>query len=128
MSLLKWSRDHVPERIFRIMQAYNLVDVMNQQNQAGHDYLEFLRVPSLNAGLYVLPAGAVDTQEPHTEDQIYYVISGRASIRVDQESRPVETGSLIFVKANVEHRFHSITEELRVLVIFAPAEYTASQS
>jgi mannose-6-phosphate isomerase-like protein (cupin superfamily) len=110
------------------MKAYELVHLLDQQNQSGQDYLEFLRVPSLSAGLYMLAAGAVDMQEPHTEDEIYYVISGRGFIQVDQESRPVEAGSLVFVKARVEHRFHTITEDLRVLVIFAPAEYSATQS
>ena len=110
------------------MEAFELAQLIDQQNQSGQDYLEFLRVPSLSAGLYMLTAGAVDKQEPHTEDEIYYVISGRGFIQVDQESRPVEAGSLVFVKANVEHRFHIITEDLRVLVIFAPAEYSAAQS
>ena len=110
------------------MEAFELAQLIDQQNQSGQDYLEFLRVPSLSAGLYMLAAGAVDKQEPHTEDEIYYVISGRGFIQVDQESRPVEAGSLVFVKANVEHRFHIITEDLRVLVIFAPAEYSAAQS
>jgi mannose-6-phosphate isomerase-like protein (cupin superfamily) len=109
------------------MEAFELVQLIDQQNQSGQDYLEFLRVPSLSAGLYTLPAGAVDTQEPHTEDEIYYIISGRGFIQVDQESRPVEAGSLVFVKAYVDHRFHTITEDLRVLVIFAPAEYSAAQ-
>ena len=106
------------------MDAFELSNLIDQQEQSNQDYLEFLRVPSLSAGLYMLSAGAADTQEPHTEDEVYYVISGRGSIQVGSESRPVETGTLIFVKANVEHRFHSITEHLRVLVIFAPAEYT----
>ena len=108
------------------MEAFELAQLIDQQNQSGQDYLEFLRVPSLSAGLYMLAAGAVDMQEPHTEDEIYYVISGRGFIQVDQESRPVEAGSLVFVKANVEHRFHTITGDLRVLVIFAPAEYSAA--
>ena len=108
------------------MEAYELVHLIDQQNQSGQDYLEFLRVPALSAGLYMLAAGAVDMQEPHTEDEIYYVISGRGFIQVDQESRPVEAGSLVYVKALVEHRFHTITENLRVLVIFAPAEYSAT--
>jgi mannose-6-phosphate isomerase-like protein (cupin superfamily) len=108
------------------MEAYELAHLIDQLNQSGQDYLEFLRVPSLSAGLYMLAAGAVDMQEPHTEDEVYHVISGRGFIRVDQESRPVEAGSLVFVKANVEHRFHTITEDLKVLVIFAPAEYTAA--
>ena len=110
------------------MEAYELVHLIDQQNQSGQDYLEFLRVPSLSAGLYMLAAGAFDMQEPHTEDEIYYVISGRGFIQVDQESRQVEAGSLVFVKARVEHRFHTITEDLRVLVIFAPAEYTDAQA
>jgi mannose-6-phosphate isomerase-like protein (cupin superfamily) len=110
------------------MEAYELIHLIDQQNQSGQDYLEFLRVPALSAGLYMLAAGAVDMQEPHTEDEIYYVISGQGFIQVDQESRPVEAGSLVFVKARVEHRFHTITESLRVLVIFAPAEYSAAQS
>ena len=110
------------------MEAYELFHLLDQRNQSGQDYLEFLRVPSLSAGLYMLAAGAVDMQEPHTEDEIYYVISGRGFIQVDQESRPVEAGSLVYVKALVEHRFHTIIEDLRVLVIFAPAEYSATQS
>jgi mannose-6-phosphate isomerase-like protein (cupin superfamily) len=110
------------------MESYELIHLIDQQNQLGQDYLEFLRVPSLSAGLYMLAAGAVDTQEPHTEDEIYYVISGRGFIQVDQESRQVEAGSLVFVKARVEHRFHTITEDLRVLVIFAPAEFSVAPS
>lgn len=107
------------------MDAFELAHLIDQQNQSRQAYLEFLRVPSLSAGLYMLEAGAVDTQEPHTEDEVYYVTSGRGFIQVGSESRPVEAGTLVYVKANVEHRFHTITEDLRVLVIFAPAEYSA---
>jgi len=75
----------------------------------------------------MLAAGAIDTQQPHTEDEVYYIISGRGLIRVGSEDRPVEAGTVVYVKANIEHRFHTITEDLRILVIFAPAEYTAAQ-
>jgi mannose-6-phosphate isomerase-like protein (cupin superfamily) len=109
------------------MEAFEVTHLIDQQNQAKQDYLEFLHVPSLSAGLYMLATGAVDMQEPHTEDEVYYIISGRGFIQVEQESRPVETGSIVFVKANVEHRFHTITDDLRVLVIFAPAEYSVAQ-
>lgn len=85
-------------------------------------YHEFLRVPALSAGLYVLGAGATDPQRPHREDEIYYVTSGRGMIRVGTEERAVEPGSVVYVPPGVEHRFHSIQEELRVLVVFAPAE------
>lgn len=84
-------------------------------------------MPSLSMGLYALPAGGVDPQQPHTEDEVYYVVSGRATIRVGEEDRPVESGSVVFVEARVEHRFHTITEDLTVLVFFAPAEYSGGQ-
>ena len=85
-------------------------------------YVEFLRVPALSAGLYVLAAGDTDPQRPHREDEIYYVTSGRGVIRVGTEDRPVEPGTVVYVPPRVDHRFHSITEELRVQVVFAPAE------
>ncbi len=110
------------------MEAFELTNLIDQQNEMQKDYLEFLRVPSLSAGLYMLAAGAVDMQKPHTEDEVYYIISGRGFIRVGPEEHPVEAGTLVYVKANVEHRFHTITEDLRVLVFFAPAEYTAAQT
>jgi mannose-6-phosphate isomerase-like protein (cupin superfamily) len=75
-------------------------------------------------GLYVLPTGGGDPQSPHTEDEVYYVVSGRAKIRVADEDRAVKAGSIVYVAKNVEHRFHSIEEELTVLVFFAPAEYS----
>src|SRR6266850_1675429 len=85
-------------------------------------YHEFLRVPALSAGLYVLGVGEIDPQRPHLEDEIYYVTSGQGMIRVGAEDRPVEAGSVVYVPPRVAHRFHSITEELRLLVVFAPAE------
>ena len=78
----------------------------------------------MSLGLYVLPAGGVDPQKPHAEDEVYYVVSGRGSIRVDAEDHQVEPGSIVFVKAGAEHRFHSIAEDLTLLVFFAPAEST----
>jgi mannose-6-phosphate isomerase-like protein (cupin superfamily) len=85
-------------------------------------YLEFLRVPATSAGVYVLPAGSTDPQKPHKEDEMYYVVRGRARMRVGSEDQAISPGSVIFVAANVDHRFHDIAEELAVLVFFAPAE------
>lgn len=89
---------------------------------AGHAYREFLRVPSMSAGVYTLGAGAIDTQSPHREDEVYYVVRGRARMRAGAEDRIVVQGTVIFVAAGVEHRFYDIVEELSVLVLFAPAE------
>ncbi|HEV3306078.1 MAG TPA: cupin domain-containing protein [Candidatus Sulfotelmatobacter sp.] len=97
-------------------------EIEEQRAESGKLYREFLRVPEMSAGLYVLPAGAADRQKPHREDEIYYVIRGRARFKAGSEDREISAGSVIFVAAQVGHRFYDITEELAVLVIFAPAE------
>jgi len=106
------------------MRRYTIDELHDQRGQGAHPYREFLRVPSMSAGLYELSAGEADGQLPHSEDELYYVVAGRAIIRVGDEDAPVAAGSLVFVAAQVEHRFHDITEDLRVLVFFAPAEYS----
>ena len=106
------------------MDAFEISQLIVEQ-KGGQAYLEFLRVPALSLGLYALPAGGVDPQKPHTEDEVYYVVEGRGFIRVGDEDRPVEPGTVVFVAANVEHRFHTISEDLKILVFFAPAEREA---
>ncbi len=104
------------------MKAFDLSDLQAVQSKSGKLYHEFLRVPDLSMGLYVLPAGSADPQNPHNEDEVYYVVGGRAMIQVAGEDRPVQTGSVVYVAAHDEHCFHSIEEDLHVLVFFAPAE------
>lgn len=106
------------------MDAFELSQLISQRAASDNLYLEFLKVADLSMGLYVLPAGGTDPQSPHTEDEVYYVVSGRAKILVAGEVRDVQAGSIVYVEKNVEHRFHSIEQELTVLVFFAPAEYS----
>jgi len=89
---------------------------------ADRRYHEFLRIPAMSSGLYVLVAGATDKQSPHKEDEIYYVVCGRGKVRISDQETPVSQGSVVFVEANTEHRFFDIEEELVLLVFFAPAE------
>lgn len=106
------------------MKSFEIIQLLSQRQSSNKLYLEFLKVPDLSMGLYVLPAGGVDPQSPHTEDEVYYVVSGKAKITVADEERAVQAGSIVYVEKNVEHRFHSIEEELKVIVFFAPAEYS----
>lgn len=101
---------------------FRLSEVDGQRAASSKLYREFLRVPAMSAGLYVLPVGATDPQRPHHEDEMYYVVRGRARFRAGDEDREVSAGSVLFVAAEVEHRFYDISEELAVLVFFAPAE------
>jgi quercetin dioxygenase-like cupin family protein len=101
---------------------FQISELRQQREQSEKLYLEFLRVPSMSAGVYTLAAGSVDPQKPHREDEMYYVARGKARMRVGSDDQAIGQGSVIFVGANVEHHFHDITEELTVLVFFAPAE------
>lgn len=99
------------------------VDKLSAVRQAsGEPYLEFLRLPVMSAGLYELAAGAHDPQTPHGEDEIYYIVNGSGQMRIGEVDYPLRAGSVIFVPARTEHRFHSIDAALRILVVFAPAE------
>jgi mannose-6-phosphate isomerase-like protein (cupin superfamily) len=104
------------------MDAWEYRDVEAARAASGTLYHEFLRVPDLSAGIYVLEAGASDPQSPHTEDELYYVVAGRAIVTVGAETRPIVPGSMVFVAASVPHRFHDIAERLELLVVFGPAE------
>ena len=106
------------------METFTLAALRAAHAGSGHLYHEFLRMPTMSAGIYRLAAGAADPQRPHAEDELYQVLEGRAVLRVGDEDRPVGPGSLIFVEANTLHRFHTVTEDLTVLVFFAPAEYS----
>jgi quercetin dioxygenase-like cupin family protein len=105
-----------------MMQAFEIAELLDAQRNTGRAWHEFLRVPSLSMGVYQLAAGAVDGQSPHNEDEVYYVVSGKGKIIVADETRSVEAGSVVFVAKHVVHRFVDISEDLSILVFFAPAE------
>jgi mannose-6-phosphate isomerase-like protein (cupin superfamily) len=102
-------------------EVFNLDELRANRERSGKEYLPFFKVPSMRMGVYALAAGADDTQSPHEEDEIYYVVRGRAVLRVDSKDYPVEAGSLVFVAAQAVHKFHSIQEPLETLVFFSAA-------
>ncbi|WP_433467821.1 cupin domain-containing protein [Spirillospora sp. CA-128828] len=85
------------------------------------DWVEHLRTPDLSVGTYCIPAGGLDSQNPHTEDEIYVVTAGRAKIVTPDGTTAVGPGSVIFVPAGEEHRFDEVTEDLALVVVFGPA-------
>jgi mannose-6-phosphate isomerase-like protein (cupin superfamily) len=105
---------------------FHIDDLTRERTARGKLYFEFLRVPAMSAGVYVLGVGARDPQKPHREDEMYYVVRGRARMQIGSgeasEYAEVRAGSVIFVESEREHRFYDVKEELEVLVFFAPAE------
>ena len=64
------------------MEAYEYDDIVAGQRAGDDAYVQFINRGSMSLGLYVLPSGSEDTQTPHLEDEIYYVVSGRGEIFV----------------------------------------------
>lgn len=112
----------VQKELMQSTMFLDIADADKSRAQSGKRYSEFLRVPAMSAGIYVLAAGATDTQSPHQEDEIYYVVRGQGRMRAGSEDQAVGEGGIIFVAAGVEHRFYEIAEDLMLLVFFAPAE------
>ena len=99
-------------------QVFEIAELITQQKEQEEFWYEFLRVPRLYCGLYVLPAGTKDPQQPHADDEVYYVVKGRGVIQVEGDDIPLQEGSVAYVAADTEHHFHSITEDLTLLVFF----------
>ena len=108
--------------------AFELSTEVEKQVRSGQPYCEFLRVPSLSCGIYSLPAGAKDLQGPHDEDEVYYVVSGRARLRVEGEDVPAGPGSILYVRATSEHSFFEIEEDMTLLVFFASGGSSGADS
>jgi mannose-6-phosphate isomerase-like protein (cupin superfamily) len=111
-----------------VADAFDLHHLAAALGRDRHEFAEFFRSPSGSLSLTVArwPAGSVDDQQPHTEDEVYYVVAGRAQLTVNGEATSVEPGSVAFVAAGVEHRFIEITEDLDALVFWSPARGTGS--
>ena len=104
------------------MKAFRLDELDMERAANDGAYLQFLRGRNMSVGLYALDAGAQDPQKPHDQDEVYLVVSGRASLTVGMDTAEVARGSVVYVPAGVPHRFHHISEDLRVLVVFSPPE------
>ncbi|NUT32891.1 MAG: cupin domain-containing protein [Hamadaea sp.] len=104
------------------MQIIEGAGVWRQPPAGGaNDWAEQLRTADLSVGTYCIPAGGLDTQSPHTEDEVYVVTAGRARIVTPAGTADVGPGAVIFVPAGEEHRFEDVTEDLALLVVFGPA-------
>lgn len=104
------------------MKVFRLDDLEAERAANRGAYLRFLTERHMSAGLYALAPGELDTQQPHAQDEVYLVVSGRAAITAGDETTQVARGSVVYVPAGTPHRFHHVTEELRVMVVFSPPE------
>ena len=98
--------------------VFDLADLVKTSEQRGTPYFEFLRVPALSSGIFRLVAGAVDDQTAHDEDEVYFVLRGRAQLIMGGKRTDLGPGSILYIPADMDHRFVNIEEDLSVLVFF----------
>lgn len=106
------------------MDVFDLAQIVGGHSENGELYHEFFKAKRVSVGLYGLKAGETDPQSPHTEDEIYYIVSGIGTIEIDGEHREVSAGAVIYVEEHVPHSFHTITEDLSIIVVFAPPRHS----
>jgi quercetin dioxygenase-like cupin family protein len=104
------------------MQQFQFDVLVDRMNRGDISWMEFLRVDALSMGLYTLKAGARDGQRPHQEDEVYYVIAGKAKFRAGNEVWTAQPGAIFYVGRLLDHKFFEIESDLTMLVFFAPAE------
>lgn len=103
------------------LQSFDL-DELDKIAEQAQPYHEFLRRRGMSLGIYVLPAGGEDHQHPHAADEVYVVLRGRGTLRVRDQDTEVRQGSVVSVDHGEPHKFVNVTEDLHLLVIFAPPD------
>ena len=99
-------------------QLWNIPEIVNNQI---NPWNELLTIDPMTFGIYTLPAGGKDSQTPHNEDEVYYVIAGKSKMEIGDDIRDIAEGDLIFIPKQVHHRYIEIEEDLTLLAFIAPA-------
>ena len=107
-------------------EVFDVAELIARGSSEPVSYKEFLRVPAMSCGLYRLAKGSKDMQTPHDEDELYYVVEGRARLRIGDEERQVSPGSVMYVRATEEHSFFEIQEDMVLLVVFPTTQTQSS--
>lgn len=99
--------------------VFELAQLASKLDKEGGYFLDFLKVRNLEAGIIVLHPNEADTQEPHSDDELYYVIKGNAWMEIGKKKIQVKESSIIFIPAGMQHRFYGNVVDLVVLYMFA---------
>jgi len=102
--------------------GFSIDELNHNHQQLNRPYYEFLRRDTMSVGVYRIPLGGVDRQRPHVEDEVYFVLEGKAEFELEGAIHDVGRGSVLYVPAGADHRFRNATENLRILVFFSPPE------
>ena len=97
---------------------FDLSTYLGKIKKSSSYFHTFINRDSLAAGVLVLQPGEEDTQVPHASDEVYFIISGDGFLKIKNKDYKVSKDKLFFVAKDVEHYFHSNSQELKVLYFF----------
>jgi mannose-6-phosphate isomerase-like protein (cupin superfamily) len=110
------------------MSHVNTAELLEEIPDDESRHLEVLEEDSMTVEVGRYPAGETAGKNPHTEDEIYYIVSGSGTARIGDETHSIEAGDVVFVEQGTEHDFFDIEEDITVLIIFAESANPASYS
>jgi mannose-1-phosphate guanylyltransferase len=110
------------------MTHVSATDALDRLEEQGSSYVEVLDEESMTVEMGRHTPGSAEPKNPHTEDELYHVVSGSGKMRVGDDVHSVETGDTVFVERGLEHDFFDIEETLVTLVVFAGSSNPASYS
>ncbi len=96
--------------------ADNVLNQLSLISQEDEPYVEHFRHGTMSLGMYA--PYRHDPQEPHDQDELYFVLSGSGMFVHGDEKSDFKTGDALFVAAGVEHRFEDFTDDFAAWVVF----------
>ncbi|MEO1049183.1 MAG: cupin domain-containing protein [Bacteroidota bacterium] len=102
--------------------SFDIGEIYDRLKSSNRRYESFIDVPALKTGMYILPAGGEDNQNPHELDEVYYIVSGRGKFVSEGQKLDVKPGTILYVKAKTSHRFEDIEQELKIIIFFSEAK------
>ena len=82
----------------------------------GERFAQGLAHGSMSVELYA-PSGT-DPQQPHAQDELYFIHSGTGVIVIAGHRNAFEPGYCFFVAAGVDHRFEQFSPDFSTWVVF----------
>lgn len=103
---------------FKQSKIFGLSEILSNMETRNSYFDTFLSSNSLAIGVIMLKPRENDDQQPHSSDEVYYVIEGSGLIDIEGKDYVMRQGNFIFVPAKAAHRFHKNKDTLIVLYIF----------
>lgn len=94
---------------------YELDNLLSELEDQGKYFKDFIGTDGIEAGIILLHPNEEDKQEPHSVDEVYYIIKGDGYIEINGKDHPIKQGIIIFVPAAAKHKFHHNSQDLVIL-------------